>query len=411
MSVMLLILKTKPGRKILVYLPSFLILIQLVGLISLMLTAPKEVYIVDYTKYDYSGEFDVAPGKNTIILVFDAVDNTYIKSLYNDNSELFEDFNDFTLYTNTCSVYDHTHFSLPQMMTGCGFNGEELADYNEFYERLHNNGYEVDYYFYEMDRTLPDIRNYIDNCSIEEPAKDMLEVDYQDIFLQSAAMSWYQTMPYAAKMFVNAEELSFNKQLIIKGAESEGIYGNEEFLSALDLNINDRTDNRLTMIHLNGAHYNWDESNEYMSMTVTCLDIAAEYIRQLKKLGLYDDATIILTADHGLHETLHNVCEPATPMLMIKNAGAHGEAMAVTDAPVYHTDFPKTILIGAGLYNETADGDRFGFSFYDFEESDERVRTWYDYDEGNFYAFTYSGDTSDLENCVNNMDCEVIPYE
>lgn len=51
------------------------------------------------------------------------------------------------------------------------------------------------------------------------------------------------------------------------------------------------------------------------------LNMITEYIGQLKKLGIYDDTTIIITADHGITGTLEELDYERMPSLFIKPAG------------------------------------------------------------------------------------------
>ena len=54
--------------------------------------------------------------------------------------------------------------------------------------------------------------------------------------------------------------------------------------------------------------------------------VMEEYINQLKQLGVYDDATIIITADHGR-------ASDSQVIFYIKEAGDEHEITPVTNAP------------------------------------------------------------------------------
>ena len=406
-----LFVKKKISDKLQFYIPLFLFAVQLVAVISQLFTVSPDNYRMRQEYYDNSEMYTVAPGHNTIVFVFDAVDNDYIKKIYDENPGYFEDFKDYIMYTDTCSVYDCTPFSFPQMFTGCGFAGEEIADYNEAYTRLHDNDYIIDFYSYEWDTTMPDITKYIDNCYYGESASSKYAVSYTSILVDSLRLSAYQLLPYFAKPAVNMDGISFKSQISFLDAENEAIYDNNEFLDNISLTVSDASENRLIMIHLKGAHFDTIEFDEYDEETYTCLEIAKKYMNCLKELGLYDDATIILTADHGRHEVIEGDLMSATPMLMIKRPGYMGENMLVLGAPVYHTDFIKTILVDAGLYEES-DGDRFGYSFYDFGENDERERVWYDRNVNNEYAvFTFTGNTETLNTMVEEGHYTAVKNE
>ena len=88
-----------------------------------------------------------------------------------------------------------------------------------------------------------------------------------------------------------------------------------------------------------------------------------EYFDQLKALGLYDDATIIVSADHGYFE-----CFQAA--FLIKTPGQSFETMQVTSAPVAQEDIMPTLLWAAG-----EDYSDYGTTVFDWSEGDTRVRT------------------------------------
>ena len=90
---------------------------------------------------------------------------------------------------------------------------------------------------------------------------------------------------------------------------------------------------------------------------------AVDFLDQLKALGLYDDATIILSADHGFYD-----CFQAA--FLIKQPGQSFETMKVNAAPVAQEDIMATILYSLG--EEPSD---YGTTVYDWSEGDSRDRS------------------------------------
>lgn len=91
-----------------------------------------------------------------------------------------------------------------------------------------------------------------------------------------------------------------------------------------------------------------------------------ELIAALKKAGIYDNTTIIFTADHGL------AVKP-NPCLLIKPANAHGE-LAISDVPVSMIeDYLPTLT-----YFITGEKDA-GDTIYDLKSGMERDRKFYEY--------------------------------
>ena len=151
-----------------------------------------------------------------------------------------------------------------------------------------------------------------------------------------------------------------------------------------------------------------------------CLMITAEYMRQMKALGVYDNADIIITSDHGEHNPMDKSVA-ATPVFMIKRANESSDKVRYTTAPMYFTDLLATFLTCVGQYEQKEDEELFGTSIYAYNEGDIRERTWYDrafskeYPRVNdaekpelkrtiFYniynAYTYKGNTEELKRKV-----------
>ena len=156
--------------------------------------------------------------------------------------------------------------------------------------------------------------------------------------------------------------------------------------------------------------------------------IVKEYIRQMQELGVYDDATIIVTADHGEHNAFDfpgngtPMAQAATPIFMVKEKGAHREELGLNHAPIYHEDMQATLLDCAGLYDSESDLEMFGLSVFDIGEDALRERTWYDRQPNNhyppvprmeastimtnintYYGYTYVGDRETLDEMVGEM--------
>jgi hypothetical protein len=148
------------------------------------------------------------------------------------------------------------------------------------------------------------------------------------------------------------------------------------------LSIDDEGAGSYRFIHLMGAHYPYmmDENAERLEVEGTredqcrgALRIVEEYARQLKELGVYDQTTIIVTADHGQwYLTPDDIGEPTTPVLLVKPAGQSSRAaLQVSDTPTGHLDIPGTILLEAG-----GDPDAYGRTVFDVPLPDRTRYYW-----------------------------------
>lgn len=414
------LIKKKNAVKGYMYVTAFVLLIHLSTYAVILLQADKQCFSYAASYFSFENQFNVGSDENIIVFVIDAADNRYLKNLYSQNDEIFDEYSDFTMYTNTCSVYDYTALSMLQMVTNLEFdntlnnNERRAVAWNtpwatEFFDRLHNAGYKVEAFNLDDEKTM-NVVGKLDNAFSFDPETDKpLYIGYKKIRKSVEQMTSFTAFPNVMKSLVNMNKTSFAKAIVYRNQIE--CYGNDDFYNNLELAYGEN-DKYVLYQHIDGCHPP-DDNEDTMKY---CMEIVAEYIRQMKELGVYDKATIIVTADHGIldpSEKTGEDMEAATPILLIKKANESEDRMRLSSAPVYHRDIMPTILYAAGLYNpeNEADVKLFGKTFFDFNEDEERERIWYDrvndrnYDSvgvyNTYYGYTYTGDTEVLEQVVN----------
>ncbi len=332
-------------------------------------------------------QFEVSKNKNIITIVLDAADTQYVTKLLKNNPSAFKSLKDFTLYTNTCSVFDSTFQSFTQIYSGMeALPIHKVAPWNEeawgsekakgFYERFHKAGYKMNFYV-DANWELRHLIGKADNVAwSEEP------LNGRDFY------------------FVN---YGFNEQIsTMKLAEDEY--------------------NRFNVYHLWGAHTPTDKDT-FTEQMEYLFGIVNNFTDKLKELGVYDSSTIIIMGDHGSHD-LYNYPN-STPLFMIKEAGKTNEKIKATSAPIYFADLMSTYLINAGIYNEATDRELYGSSIYDFNEKSVRERTAnYRYFDGSYpysgisplcpsygynviRSYKYTGNSLDLLKVINDREYEI----
>lgn len=405
----------------------------------LLISADKQCYHYSSVYFDYSEQYTVGPGKNIVLFIIDEADNKFIKELY-EEGKISHTFDDYIIYTNTCSVYDFTNLSMLQMVTNYPFDNtldastrRELAwsqdSVKEFYDRFHQAGYRVNFFNFDYENS-EGVIGKMDNARVFDEKKDTIQyINYKNIKKQSDALTAYRLLPIVLKPTVDMTLVSSPDPVIIYSTNT-GYYENKDFDENMELKLGD-SDNYLIIHHTKGLHMpdNNVETMEY------CLGSVEKYIDQMKALGVYDNASIIITADHGSHDECTGDTWAATPMFMIRagvsespeaiDTDKAAEGPTLSDAPIYHTDIMPTLLYEAGLYygdsapaSETknddqktlSDIDTFGRTVFDYNEKDQRERTWYNrrYDPAYpkrekynvYYGYTYTGNTETLEKMV-----------
>ena len=299
----------------------FLIGIQSVAWVSLMLSAEDAAYKYEEGEWYLSGEsqFMVSANKNIIVIVLDYFSNQYVEPAMEKYPDLLDCMNDFTYYNNTDCTYFGTYPSIAHILSGSEV--DPSIPVNEwtskiwqdekaqgFYQALRDQDYVCNIYTPDSNMICgmnsPEILKQLFS-NVTNEGQDF-NVDYGLLTKTMIKMSGYRMFPYAVKPYLYTNVDEYSEIMVSKSRgvshENHRYYGHltEERLKA------DNESNYYIFQHLSGAHnYNIDENcqlKEESTLEETakgCMVLVEEYFNQLKELGVYDDATIIVTSDHG----------------------------------------------------------------------------------------------------------------
>ena len=126
------------------------------------------------------------------------------------------------------------------------------------------------------------------------------------------------------------------------------------------------------------------------------------YIRELKRLGIYDNTIILIIADHGEASPEQ---PDQQPIFFVKNFNERHDEMQVSRAPIESQ--PQFLATIAAAIDE--DASPYGTPVWDTPEDlvIERHTTYIEgphYQSGPFYEYTYTGDGSDLHAVYANNE-------
>ncbi len=337
--------------------------------------------------YQLSGDdqFVVSKNKNIIVITLDQMSPLIFEQVVELDPEVADIFKDFTYYDNMSSSYSFTFPSMCFLLTGEHFDTTvPTAEYvynawhsegcENFYDMLHDAGYtsrvyvESNYAALTAENMIGKIDNVVEAGSL---------VVRWELLKDAIAMSFYRYFPTMLK-----NDFCVSTGQIIDVAEYRGVGKvriNYDFYPAVrDEGLQaTQEENNFVWHHLQGAHFPFtvdydgellwpavEENTENRLNQLHGYMVALrEYFDQLKELGVYDDATIIISADHGYFE-----CFQAA--FLIKTPGQEFEQMQVNSAQVAQEDILPTILWAAGL-----DYSDYGTTVFDWEEGQNRVRT------------------------------------
>lgn len=359
------------------------------------------------------GSLELSAKDNVVVFVLDRFESEILEEIMATDAAFLEPLSDFTFYDNATSQFSMTRSSIPHLLTGVAWNGEVPEVYAEYaYEKsgalpaMAQDGYDIGIYtairYYtplRYDLTSNYKEDVEKHCSLGTTLSTMYRT------------SMYKIMPFALK-----GRYAYYSADINSIATSEEIWDIENdlpFYHSLiqkGLTIDQDLDKVFRFYHMMGSHvpYYLSEDMEYdrtgrrvteLSQSKASLKIVYEYMRQMRELGVYDDATIVIIADHGQrleHAALVDgrPVQTSRPILLIKGAGASQEAMAVNSAPVCQEELMPSLLQAMGL-----DWRPSGRTLDEVDPDEMRERTYVDFDLIERYLIEYAvnGDARVLE--------------
>lgn len=142
--------------------------------------------------------------------------------------------------------------------------------------------------------------------------------------------------------------------------------------------------NQFKFYHFNGSHAPYilkedgtkvkgDERTSVVEQTKGSFNILYQALQKMKEQGIYKDATIIITADHGDPVDDAKPVQKATRIgLFYKPSGSEGTPLQYSKAPVSLKNLPATFLKSVG-----ADYSKYGRALDEVGEDEVITRHYY----------------------------------
>lgn len=406
----------------------YLSLVQTVSLGFLAVTTymKKDSAEVSNTSWILStdGALELHPDNNVLVFVLDWYDEQILEKILQEDEDFLSPLDGFTYYSNTTSLYAFTEMSVPYLLTGVEW--QYNMDKNEYIKYAYSNGtmlddiydagYDINIYTstqYTHNVITDKLRNYT-------PHKYYCDTrDTVDLML---TCSKYQMAPFGLK-----NNYWYTTDQIVELAFDDGftkwnIGTDLPFWTALNetgISIEKKavSTGNFKFYHMYGVHgpYRMTEnfvppldmpsSEAMVSQAKGSMKIVFEYIDQLKTLGLYDSATIIITADHGenyLYDSFgtSNLSDlqlekTSSPILLVKNAGQMWEGIRQTSAPVSHTEVIASIVEAINPQSV----ENYGSTLADIAEDTNRERIFiFTRSDLPYVKAAITGNVRDIEN-------------
>ncbi len=313
------------------------------------LPTPSGDYLLTYENLGVLGSEN-----NIVYFVIDRFDWEYYVWAREKAPEIFHnlDSGGFTYYDDAISLYPRTFPSIAYMVTGAENDfSQTCEDYfasaygrSEFMRQLYREGYTVNIYTDEEYGYINAayMANYTANAKPAGNDQATYSTDMRDIYnhlTQNGISIGESKKSYA---FIH-----------LSGTHLPLLY--DENFDSLPEDDAERWDSTLGMKQ--------------------SFAIINYYIDEMKRLGVYDNATIIITGDHpsiGSDSDVPLRWAHVTPLFVKPSSNADG-ALQVSSAPVTHADIFPTILQSEGI----ASGMDFGRSLFEITEDENRERLYY----------------------------------
>ena len=272
----------------------------------------------------FDGIDSFADENNVVVFIVDRFDASYYEKMLETDPEFFDELDGFTYYNDYTSLYCRTYPAVASILTGKDndFSGTRIEYFNSAYGDggslgvLKGKGYSINlytkqYYAYESASVMSD---YVDNVAgvsgyyVKDPlllAFDMTRLSFSSYlpFIAKGAMGYMSTPAFNDHAVYELADKNGNKDVTPYDSDLKTVYDTlcgSEFTTV-------EQNGKFTFIHVDGCHTpieydeNWDPTIEYDTDVAIKLNfsIIYKYIEEMRRLGVYEDATVVITGDHA----------------------------------------------------------------------------------------------------------------
>ena len=404
-------------------LASTVAVIALVGMTVISFTVISLTTNVYATEKDgYQGDLSVtnevltiknldtlATENNIVVFIVDRFDHTYMDKALKECPEIFDDLEGFIHFSDYITLYPRTYPGVPHIVTGVenDFSGSRHSYMKEAYSEspylqalkdqdFDINVYTDDYYGYVNATHMRDfVSNTSGNVSYKIIKRANLSVDMIRISL-------YRYVPFLVRHTLgNVSTPMYDKYVDYDLEQPEYSTDMKDVYDVLtdgDFTFR-KEENGISYIHVSGCHLpnhygpdfnpatSEERSDSNVGMKVSFKIISA-YIQEMKRMGVYENSTIIILGDHcNIGSDTDLPYKPHVTTLIAKPAGASEGAMTESKAQIGASDVLATVLTAAGS-DKAAD---FGENIFDIPEDENRTRRYlFQIVDGSLYEGNYT---------------------
>ena len=336
---------------------------------------------------------------NVYWFIIDRLDESFAQQAYEDEPDLFNGLEGFTWFQNHLARYNHTYPAIAEMLTFHDYdpNMYRMPWLKSCYENplplnlMNDNGYSVNLYTepYSCFGDASYLPSYVANVALV----DNYEVKNRiGLAFSIVGVGLYRDFPYYAKSVIDITSTTSNEYV-----EEWDVDGNLQYSTGRRLNEDFSTNGQkgFYFIHVEGCH-DAIEPRHGAALAIDCFEEINEYLNYLKEQGLYDNATVIITGDHGL-TGLSTFSRPMLTALFVKPSGVGSGELKISYAPTSHKNLWATVFKSENI---AYDSEFYGQSVFDIAEDADAVRYITCHSWAVFRSVTYKvvGDARDFDN-------------
>lgn len=289
----------------------------------------------------------LANGQNVIVFIVDRFDYEYYEDAAKNYPELFDELDGFTYFADYVTLYPRTFPGALHVLTGVetDFSMSHDAYMTEAYKNsahlqsIKQQGFDIniytdDYYCYE---DANDMSGYAENVSGKVSYKI---VESASLAFDMIRLSLYRYLPFCAQGLVGSistptfdKYVQYDMTYDLYSTDMREVY---EHLTEDELTLRE-SEKGYSFIHIDGCHKSTIYDSEFNTLPENDPDklswstqnvmtqsfkIISRYIAEMKRLGVYEDATIIITGDHAnIRSDSKEPTDSYVTALLVKPAG------------------------------------------------------------------------------------------
>lgn len=398
------------------YVSFLLVIMQLAGVVSVIVSAPPEketaLQMTADEMYDFSNE------ENVVVFILDRLDYEYVEEVIADDPSFFDELDGFTSYANAMAPFGRTKPAASALLSG---NTEDayMIPREQYYDKqwegynllkqLADKGYRVNLYGANsgLVGTGKNLEGAVTN--LRSPNGD---VDGFSLIYNLAKISTYRCAPYILKPYLWTYSSYINDGVI------DELDIDESAFNSVDYSLNFTDNKYFKFYHFSGSHppYDLDETGapseaetDRLTKTKGSFQLVFNILNEMKKNGSYENSTIFILADHGCIYTDTAELPGAVSIgLFFKPKGAVGEPLKTSDAPVTHENVRNSIMKETGIEYD-------GEALDEVPEDAERVRYFYKtivegVHESKLVIYKVVGDAKNFDNWTKISEVDISGY-